>query len=430
MVGFRQVKLDSGLSVVLAPMATESVTVLGMVRVGSRDEVEGQFGGAHFLEHMVFKGTGKYPAVGDIAKAVEGVGGVQNAFTSTEQTSFFVKVPARQKDLAVKVVGQMMNEPLLDKVEFEKEKGTIIEEIRMYEDWNPRVAEEKFDELVYKGTSLERPIAGSVESVEKMKIEALKSFHDGWYLGDNTVVVVAGKLGNEEKLIKKIEEEFRTVTAKGRWKDERKKERRRVMKESRVKVVKKESEQVNIVMGVNWFETCNRRRSAVAVMSHILGGGMTSRLWKEIREKRGLAYYIRSGVDLGKDDGAVAVMGGIRKGKEEEAMKIIKEEMFKFSQEMVSEEELKRAKESLKGKMMLGLETSDKVAEVLASDWVMRKGKLRKFEDRIKGIEKVSGEKVLEVAREMFKKKHWCLSVVGSFDEKKKEEELKKVLKS
>ena len=166
------------------------------------------------------------------------------------------------------------------------------------------------------------------------------------------------------------------------------------------------------------------------VMNKILGGGMTSRLWKEIRQNRGLAYDIHSKVTQGKDQGELSVSGGIRKGKEEEVVKIMREQMMKMSKEMVSDEELRRAKESLKGSMMLGLETGNRVAEVLARDWILRQGKIRKFEDRIKGIEQVSKEKVLEVAQEMFNKKKWCLSVVGNFEKKEKEEELKKILKS
>jgi len=430
MVDFKKKTLSSGLSLVMVPMETESATVLGMVRAGSSDEVKGQYGGAHFLEHMVFKGTKKYPKVGDIAKAVGNVGGVLNAFTNTEYTGFWVKVPAEAGDLAVKVVGQMMNEPLMDEKEFSKEKGTIIEEIRMYEDLYARVAEKKFDSLVFKGTNLERPILGTMESIKRMRVDDLKTFHTGWYWGSNMVVVIAGKLGDEKKLAEKIEEEFRTVIAKKEWEDERKKERGLPMKGARVLVTKKKSEQINLVMGVNWFQTRGRKRYAAKVMSNILGGGMSSRLFSEIREKRGLAYSIHSRVDLGKNQGMVYARGGIRKGKEEEVIKIIKEEMYRLSKEKVSEEEILRAKEVLKGSMKIGLETSNGAANLLAWDWVLRKGRIRSFEEKEKSIEGVTRKDIMEVSKEMFEGDGWCLSLVGAFEEKKKEEELKKILKS
>jgi len=430
MIEIEKKKLASGLTVIMVPMERESVTVLGMVRAGSRDEIEGEYGGAHFLEHMVFKGTKKFPEVGDIAKAVESVGGVQNAYTDNEMTGFWVKAPADKRGLAVKVVGQLMGEPLLDEKEFNKEKGTIIEEIRMYKDVYPVVAEEKFGELVFRGTGLARPVAGTEESIEKMKVENLKAFRDRWYWGENMVVVVAGRLGDKKKLVEEIEEEFRAITEKGKWQDKRKKERKALMRDDRVKITKKVSGQVNLVMGVSWFRTCNRRRYAAEVMNRILGGGMSSRLWKEIREKRGLAYFVRSSVSLGKDEGTIYVQAGIRRGKEEEAVRIIKEEVLKLTKEMVSEEELRRAKERSKGLIKLKVESSGKVAEDLAHDWLLNKGRARTFEERIKGVEAVTREKILDVAKEMFEKDKWCLSVVGDFKEKKKEEELRKVLKS
>lgn len=430
MVDFKKKILSSGLSLVMAPMETESVAVLGMVRAGSSDEIEGQYGGAHFLEHMVFKGTKKYPKVGDISKAVEGVGGLQNAFTGDEYTGFWVKAPAEGRDLAIEVVGQMMNEPLMKEVEFKKERGTIIEEIKMYGDLNHIVAAEKFDELVFKGTSRERSVLGTVGSIKKMGVGDLNSFHDRWYFGENMVVVVAGKLGNEEKLVEKIEKEFRTIIEKGKWEDKRKKEVKGVMKDVRIRVTKKESEQINLVLGVNWFSDSNKNRDAALVMSKILGGGMSSRLWVEIREKRGLAYSIGSRVWWGKDQGTVYARGGIRKGKGEEAVKIIKQEMYRLSEKMVSEKELKRAKESLKGGMKLGLEESNRVADSLGRNWVLRNGEIRGYKDREKGFDNVTREDVKRVAKDIFGKQEWCLSVVGTFDEKKKEEELNKVLKS
>lgn len=430
MIDFEERELANGLTVLLAPMKMESVTVLGMVRAGSADEVGGEYGGAHFLEHMVFKGTRKFPRVGDIAKAVESVGGEQNAFTSGEHTGFWVKTPAGSKKVALEVVGQMMGEAILPEEEFKKEKGTIIEEIRLYDDWHPRVAEEKFEELVFKGTGLERPIAGSVESIKEMKIKSLRSFYDCWYQARNMVVVVVGRLGDKEKLIEKIEEEFRAIIEKGEWEDRRVKERRKAMRDDRVGVVRKEAGQTNLVMGVNWFQTCNRRRSAALVMNKILGKGMISRLWREIREKRGLAYFVNSEVDLGKNQGAVYVQAAVRQGKEEEVVGIVREEMRTMVEKGINEEELERAKKAIGGAMKLSLESSSNVANTLAKDWVLRQGKVRRFEDRLKEIEAVTREKVLEVAKEMLGKDRWCLSVVGDFDEKEKETELRKVLKS
>lgn len=420
------VKLKSGLTLGLVDLGGESLTVLTMVHAGSRDERPGEYGVAHFLEHFVFKGSRKYPKVNDITAAIDGIGGKMNAFTWNDYTGYWVKVASDQWATGVDVVSQLVCEPLLPERELKKEKGTIIEEIKMYEDNFPAKAMEEFDKIVFPDSGLGRPVIGSVKSITDMKIEDLQDFRNRWYFPENIIVVVAGDLSKAENWEKIIEEKFSALPA----------EKREDLREGygmvftqdkpRVTVTEKKTEQAHIVLGMRAFEYKDSKNYTLWVLNQLLGANMSSRLWNEIREKRGLAYYVRSMFYSHFDQGAFLVRAGVRLDKVDLAIKVIKKELLKLTEKPVGAKELQMAKEGAKGNLKLDIEDSQEVATMISDDFIMT-GKVRTVEEMVKGIDGVSITDIQEVAKELFKTERVNLSVVGPMNDKERFEKILEV---
>lgn len=411
----KESKLENGLSLLEVPREVPSVMVMAMVRAGSRDEREGQYGGAHFLEHFVFKGTKKYPQVNEIAREVDSLGGQQNAFTSSDYTGFWVRLAEEYWRKGVEVVGQMVSEPLLPADQLEKEKGTIIEEIRMYEDDPMSKAWMEMEKSLFAGCDLERHTLGTEKSIRKMRVEDLQGFRDNWYWGENMAVVAVGSLPESGQLKEAIEAEFGSLVKN------KKTERLGYgedldQDQARVKVVKRDTQQAHLVLGMEGLARADEDRYSLWVLNQILGGNMSSRLWNEVREKRGLAYYIKSGFEGKTDVGQVYVRAGVRVDKAKEAVEIIKEELAKVAGEKVSGEEVKRGREGVKGGLKLALESSEKVAMRIGNDWSLV-GEVRDVEEEIVKIDEVSRADVMRVAEELFVPGKMNLSVVGPFEE-------------
>jgi len=410
------------LKVVIVPMATESVTVLAAVSAGSRDEAADEHGAAHFLEHFVFKGTKKYPQTNDVSRAIDGIGGLQNAFTSHDMTGFWTKVSSDKLRTGLEVVAQLVCEPLLPTGELDKERGTIIEELNMYEDNHPMKAWEVAEKLVFPGSALGRPIIGTLESLKAMKTENLKSFRDRWYGGNNMVLVVAGGVGSAtdgaivgKKVIELVEQEFSSVlvkeiSAKRQGYDQ-------VFTDSGpvVEVVNKKTEQAHVVLAFRGLAANSKLVPVLEVLNMAMGGNMSSRLWNEIRERRGLAYYVKAGSDAHKDNGVSVVRMGVRLQSAAEAVSVVISELAKVVKTGLTTEELMRAKEAVKGHLVLSMEDSQEVAVEAASDWVMT-GQIETIQEKITKIEAVTREQVDQVAKEIFDPKKVCLSAVGPLD--------------
>lgn len=408
-------KLSSGLTLVMAPTPSESLTVLSLVRAGSRDEVKGQFGAAHFLEHFVFKGTKKYPKTNDVTKIVDALGGRQNAFTWTDFTGFWVKLAKSHMETAVDVVSQLVVEPLFPEAELEKEKGTILEEIHMYEDQLPAKAWHEFEDLLFPDSPLGRPILGTEESIKAMKVADLKAFWSGWYRPENAIVVLAGGLDSTQNARKLVEQKFAPL-------GEQKNQLPRVnygqvftQDQPRVRITNRKAKQAHLVLGSRTFGATDADVPVLAVLSTILGGNMSSRLWDEVREKRGLAYYIRSGFDARIDNGTFTVRAGVRLKDAPEAVKLIRSELLKVADKGVTTEELQMGKEAIKGNFKLDMEDSMEVAEHLADDWATRDGQIDTSKETLEKIDEVTKDQVKEVAAKVFDPNSFNLSLIGPF---------------
>jgi predicted Zn-dependent peptidase len=413
MNGLPNVKtLANGLSYVVAPIAgMKSVTVLVLVHAGTRFESAETNGISHFLEHMAFKGTKKYPEASDLALAVDSVGGLFNAFTGKEYTGYYVKTGINSMDLALDIVSQLVFEPLISKDEMEIERGVILEEIRMYEDEPQSQVFHLFEEAMFAPQTISWRTLGKPEIIKSLSREQFLEYLHYLYTPNRMVVVVSGGVENlsDRDIEEKLNEYFgnnkhKTVfpTEKFNFKQ----------KKARIKTIGKKTEQCHLMYGFRTFGREDKRRYILSVLATILGGGMSSRLFSEIREKRGLAYYVGTMIDSFYETGYMAMRAGTKPESAGEVLKLAKEEFSNISETLVTDKELAKAKEFLKGHLFLRLEDSYEVAEFFA-EALLLEGKLRDVEEVVKRINEVSKEEVRDLAKELFTTNRESLAVVG-----------------
>lgn len=401
-------ELKNGLTVVSVPLKTESVTAMLLVRVGSRDEDSRVNGISHFLEHMVFKGTKKWKTPMEVNRVIESVGGKFNAFTSRENTGFWVKLQKKNLRLGLEFLQQIVFEPLLPARELEQERGVILEEIKMYEDNPMAKTSREFVSQVYSATQLGQHIIGTPKVIKSVTKTDFSKHLNQWYQPKNMVLVVAGGgVGEVEKMAEELFSNNRTGEVKFTDQPDLVKLNQ---KESVTKVHQKQIQQAHFCLGLESFKRSDKDKYVLAVLNTILGGNTSSRLWEEVREKRGLVYYVRSSTAGFMDTGYLATQAGCDVNRLEEAIKVVKEEYGKIAK--ISEDELKRAKEYLKGGLALELEDSQEVAGLLGSSLLLE-GKIEKPAAIVEKIDKVTIEGVSGVAKRVFKN-HLNLTVVGS----------------
>lgn len=400
-------KLKNGVRVLIVPIpGVESVTAMILCKTGSRNETVEQAGISHVLEHMVFKGTAKYPTPMAIAEAIDSIGAEQNAFTSKEYTGYYITSAAKHLGLTLDIQSQMLTAPLLPQDDLNREREVIVEEINMYEDQPMAMASELFENLMYNGSSMGRLIIGTKETVRATTSEDLRKYMTRWYRGGNMMVVVAGKV-EESSLLKLLEEKFGGV-GEG---DIDKYETKAKYGKPVAKHYKKKTEQAHFVMGVPGLTINDPRRYALQMGQIVLGGGMSSRLFNEIREKRGLAYYVKADLDSNFDCGYLSVRAGVTLEKLAEAMKVVKEEMLKLA-DTITEAELSKAKEYILGHLPLSLEGSMDVAQFFGMRALVL-DEIRQPEEVKANIEKITLAEVKKVLNEIIKEKLIRSVVVG-----------------
>ena len=401
------IKLENGMRVVMVPMETPSATVLAMVRVGSRNETDKEAGITHFLEHMVFKGTKSFKTAKDLSMALDRVGAFYNAYTSKEYTGYWAKVPSEYIELGLQIVGEMVTTPKLSSLELEREKGVILEEIKMYKDMPIKDVGNEFERLLYKGR-LGRRIIGSEEVIREMSQKKMKDYMGQWYAPERVVLVVAGGIPNYSKLSQIIPNyfKFKISSLSGAISSEE-----LLTEEKLVKIKKKKTEQAHLVVGWPVFGWEDERKFELQVWANLLGGTMSSRLFQEIREKRGLAYYVRSGVDLYHGIGSLNAQAGVEAKREvvEEVVRLIRKEL----EREVTKEELEWAKENLKGSLQLSVEDSSIVA-MMAGKKMLLENKKWSLERVLKKIESVRMGEVRELGKEVLKEK-LRVAIIGNF---------------
>ena len=417
--------LQNGLRLITIPMPSfESATIMVMVGAGSRYETPKNNGISHFLEHMAFKGTKKRPSAMEIASLIDGIGGEFNAFTSKEITGYFVKASKDHVELCLDVLSDMLQNSKLDKLEIEKERGVILEEINLYEDTPSRKIGDVYESLLYGDTPMGWDIAGRKEVIKAITREDFVNYMQSLYSAHNITVVVAGGINTKEveDLVEKYFAKmprFDTV-------------RYIPLVENQVKpdlyIKHKTTEQVHIGVGFRTVPINSSQKHALSVLSSILGGGMSSRLFSEVREKRGLAYYVRTGSESYQDGGNLVSTAGLDPKRVEEGVQVIIEEYSKFSKGKanITKEELAKAKEYLKGHLVLELEDSRFVAAFFAQAELLEE-KVETPEELLKAIDKVTLDQVETVAKKYFVSSGLNLAIIGNFEDRQRFEKLLKL---
>lgn len=409
--------LKNGMSVYLVPFeGTEAVTVLILTHVGSRFEPEAIQGASHYIEHLMFKGTERRPTTLDISRELDAVGAEFNAYTGKNVTGYYVKADGTHLGLAIDLLHDMIFHSKYDQTEIDRERGVILEELKMYED-NPMAhTDELIDNALYEGSTLGRDIIGTRETLKNMTREDLVNFRDQNYIPKNMTIAISGKI--DRTVMQQLEDTFGLV-------EDKQQEQATYepfaghssQKEPSVALQTKDTEQVQIAIGLPAYGVNDPKIRAANVMAKILGGTMSSRLFISVRERQGLAYFVRCWIDAFEETGSLIIRAGLDKSRLELASKTIMEEVRKMAKEGVTQEELHDAKNHIQGKLLLKMEDSSSRAGWFATQELLN-DEVKTTEQYMKEIQAVTQEDVQEVAREMLDEKRMSLATVGPFENK------------
>ncbi|MFH1888644.1 MAG: pitrilysin family protein [Candidatus Omnitrophota bacterium] len=405
---YKKTILENGLRIITYPMKRMQSVAIGIwIKVGGRYETSEYKGLAHFLEHLVFKGT-KERSCRKIKESIEGVGGSLNGFTSEELTCYLVKLPYNHLELALDTLLDMVANPLLLPKEIKKERTVILEEIKMYKDLPQSYVYELLDGLLWPRQPLGMAIAGTAESVNRINREEINLFKKQYYVPSNMVISAAGFL-KHEKLVNRIKDILSSFQRKSANVFVRAKE---AQPRPQLKLLHKDTEQTHLALGFHSFKRSDPLRYAQALLHVMLGANMSSRLFNEVREKRGLAYEIGTHVKHFKDTGAFIVHAGIDNRKVEDSLRLILKELGKIRRDLVSIDEFRRAKEFYLGQLALSLEeTLDHMLWLGESTAMLDEA--HSLKDTINTINKIKREDIRRVAERIFKEENINLAVIG-----------------
>lgn len=413
-------RLKNGVRVITVPMPSlESATITVWVATGSRFEERRINGISHFLEHMVFKGSSRRPTARAISEVVDGIGGEFNAATSKDWTNFYIKSRVGTLETAMDVLSDMVLAPILDTGEIEREKGTIIQELAMYEDTPIMKIQDVFEGLAFGGHPLGWDIGGDAQSVRRIKRSDFLKYRGLHYHPENILVTVAGGV-TEKKVIALAQKYFSQVDGKvaGGVKSKKFKSGQ---KGPQVELSKKKVEQAHIILGFMCEGRNYEGRFAQSVLSTILAGPMSSRLFTEVRERRGLAYAVKPTGDKFDEAGFTGVYAGVAPKKAEEAIKVMLDQIYGLAEGRypLTEEEVKRTKEYIKGHIALSLENTSAVGDFFAEQELFKE-KVLTPEEIYRKIDKVTIMDITKEAKKLFVKKRLNLAIIGPYTNSEK----------
>lgn len=401
--------LGNGMRIVVAPMKDNpTVTVMVLVEAGSRYEDKRMNGISHFLEHMCFKGTPKRPHSGDIGHEFDAMGAENNAFTGDEVTGYWAKARAHQFDHILEIVSDLYLNPLLPEKDIASERGVIIEELHMNEDHPQRTVHHVLDELMYAGQPAGRPIIGSKENLLRFKRPDFIKYRTAHYIAPKTTLVVAGNVSvaDTEKKIAKYFSHLPKAKYTPRTKTKEKQRAPQIL------IKPKKTDQTHFLLGFRSFDLFDKRDPIIEVLATILGRGMSSRLFRKLRDEMGVCYYARAGNDVSTDTGVFKIASGVDTKRFQEVLQEILNQVRRLKNELVGPVELAKAKEMIFGHIEMGLESSNDVADWFGGQEILRK-KIQTPEEVLKEISKVTAKDVQKVAREIFKNATLNLAAVG-----------------
>lgn len=399
--------LDNGIRVVCEKIPyLRSVSIGIWVGTGSRNEDKINNGISHFIEHMLFKGT-KNRTAKDIAATIDSIGGQINAFTSKEYTCYYAKTLDTHIDIAIDILADMFFNSLFNEKDISVEKQVILEEINMYQDTPDDLVHDILAEVMWSGETLGYPILGTYESLSKLNRNTIIDYLSNYYYPGNVVIAIAGNY-DDEKVKDLLEKHF------SNWKNDRHRltNYEIVNFNSGVKVKNKDTEQIHLCIGFNGIEYGNDDIYPLLIINNILGGGMSSRLFQKIREEKGLVYSIYSYPSTFKNAGAFTIYAGMNPEQFEYVCRLIMLEIKEIIHTGISESEMEKSKEQLKGNYMLGLEsTNSRMTSIGKSELIL--GRINTPDEVIAKIDQVTVDKVQNIIEKVFNVKELCFVAVG-----------------
>jgi predicted Zn-dependent peptidase len=409
---FEKTMLGNGIRVVTAPFPqVGSVSCFVMLAAGSRYETPESKGIAHFAEHMFFKGTERRPTARTISTEIDAIGGEFNAFTGKELTGYYVRCGSETRDVALDVLADMLLHSRFDEGEISKEKGVILEEMNVYLDTPQRYVGNVYDRLLYADQPLGWDIVGTRETVEAATRDTFASYLDTWYRPERMVVGIGGRIGDGlterlEELLGGIEPRATGAPAEVELPPDT----------SPVLLHTKTSEQAHLILGVRGYPLGHPSRYALQLLAVVLGGGMSSRLFTEVRERRGLGYYVHAGHTAYIDTGTFYTSAGVDVARVDEAITTILAELRKIAADPVPGEELEKARGYAKGRFVLRLESPQGTIQYGLRREVLE-GEIEDPDELLRHLDEVTAESVQQVAKDLFEDKRLYLALVGPFDD-------------
>jgi len=418
---YQKTVLDNGVRILTEELPHVRSAAIGIwVNVGARHEEKKINGIAHFIEHMLFKGTKRRTAV-DIAREMDSVGGILNAFTNREYTCFYAKVLEKHIPMAVDLLSDIFLSSKFDPEELEKERKVVLQEISMVEDTPDDFVHDFFNELVWPEDSLGRPILGTVKTINSLSREDMTGYMRDRYIAGDVIITASGSIRHQELV--KLFSDNGFASLKPHVKSNG---YNTPGFSSQVAVHNKKLEQVHLCMGSSSIEQTNPLRYHNYVLNTVLGGGMSSRLFQEIREKRGLAYSVYSYLNTYSDTGYLSVYVGTGEGEYKQVIGLVRDELVRLKDNLIDTEELQSAKEQIKGNLVLGMESTDSWMTKLAKNEIYF-GRDVTIDEVMASIDAVTAEGVRGLAQKMFKKDSLALAIVGGVEKEDIPEELLKI---
>lgn len=410
-----KIKLKNGLRIITIPQKSiKSATVFVLSGTGSKYEKKEINGISHFLEHMLFKGTKNIKKPLDLLEVLDKIGGSYNAFTGEEYTGYYAKVEESKIGIAIKWISDIYLNSLIPQKELEKERKVIIEEINMYKDNPMDYVSILWPKLLYGNQPAGRFVAGTKKTVSGINRKDILNYMNKQYVASNTVVCIAGNI-KEKEVINLVKKHFSEIS-KGETIEKPKVIESQ--KEPKIIVDRRKTDQTHLVLGVRAYNMFDERKYALSLLANVLGGMMSSRMFMEIREKLGLVYYVKTASDSDTDTGSLSTIAGVDNSRVELAVEAILKEYRKISKIKISNNELQKSKDFLKGKIALSLESPDSKAFFYLKQELFN-NKLESLDNIFKKIDKVTPEDIQEVAKDIFVPEKLNLAIVGPVDEKK-----------
>ena len=406
--------LPNGVRIVTREMHdSESVTVSFFIGAGGRyEDFATEYGAAHFIEHLLFKGTNKRPGAKIISEEIDGVGGYTNAYTAADHTSYYIKLPKQHFGLACDILTDILTDPLFDQTEIDRERGVVIEEMKVYKDDPARYVYDLTGELLWPKSTLRTNVLGTEHSISSMTRQTLIDYFKSLYTMDNLVVSVAGNITRKQVLNE-------LTGLLGQLKSHSTRSFPKTIgspSAQTLNILKQETNQAHLVLTGRAPSVIAEDEPVMRLLCTILGGGMSSRLHLSVREEKGLAYSIWMGMDTFLDTGNFEIYAGVGATKVEETLRAIMEELVKIQSKPVEEAELAKAKEQMRGRLIMGMESNGAVADMLGSQLIVT-GRTWSLDEILAKIDEVSSQDILRAAKKYLASNGLRLAMIGPFGE-------------